>query len=144
LLIKRIFIFLLLVALLSPAVSAAPVQEYVIVVHKDRQISSLKSNELKRMFLGKVKKWPDGETVVPVFNPREDAHSVFTRQFLHKSPAQLKTYLRKRLFSGLGMMPYSAANNAEVMSYLSENTNAISYMAKELVVDPLRPVRVAR
>ena len=143
-LIKRIFIFLLFVALLSPAVSAAPMQEFVIVVHKDRQISSLTSNELRRMFLGKVKKWPDGEAVVPVFNPKEDVHSAFTRQFLHKSPAQLKTYLRKRLFSGHGMMPYSADNNAEVISYLREHRNAISYLARKSVVDPLRPVSVAR
>lgn len=143
-LLKRFFLFLLLVLVLSPGVSAAPVQEFVVVVHKDRIVSSISSKELKRMFLGKMKKWPDGATVIPVFNMNSSIHDAFSRVVLNKSQAQLKTYWRKQLFSGKSMMPYSANSNEEVVTYLTKFTNAISYMPQSMVREPLRPVRMTR
>lgn len=143
-LVRRFFIFLLLVLLLSPGVSAAPVQEFVVVVHKDRKVGSVSRKELKRMFLGKLKKWPDGATVIPVFNMNSRVHKTFSRAVLDKSEAQLKTYWRKQLFSGKSMMPYTASDNDEVVAYLSKFHNAISYMAKDRLREPLRPVRIVR
>jgi len=141
-LISRFCIFLLLALLLSSGVSAAPVQEFVVVVHKDRKISSLSGSDLKRIFLGKQKKWPDGEAVIPVFNLNREVYDLFAREMLNKSEAQLKTYWRKQLFSGQQMMPQMVNSNEEIVDYLSRSTNAISYLPKEALVDPLRPVRI--
>ena len=143
-LVKRIFIFLLLVLLLRPGVSAAPVQEFVVVVHKDRKVASITTRELKRIFLGKLKKWPDSQAIIPVFNMNSDVHNTFSRNVLNKSQAQLKTYWRKQLFSGRSIMPYTANSSEDVVAYLSKFTNAVSYMSKDAVREPLRPVRIVR
>lgn len=137
-------IFLLFALLLNPCVSAAPVQEFVIVVHKNRSVGELTSIDIKRMFLGKMKRWSDGMPVIPVFNPQSSTHEAFTRMLLQKSAFQLNTYWRKRLYSGQGMMPYQANDNAEVFTYLSEHPNAISYLPQSVVTDPLKMVKVIR
>ena len=114
------------------------------MVHQSRAVDSLPAIDLRRMFLGKIKKWPDGSPVLPVFNPDESIHGDFTRKLLHKSSYQLSAYLRKRLYSGQGMLPYMAKSNAEILAYLVEHPNAISYLPASEVVAPLKPIRVAR
>jgi len=96
------------------------------------------------MFLGKIGKWPDGQRILPVYNTKDHAHKEFSRIMLNKSAAQLKTYWRKRLFSGQGMMPFMADNSAEVVAYLAEHPNAISYLPLDAVVEPLKPLRVGK
>ncbi|WP_139249287.1 hypothetical protein [Malonomonas rubra] len=137
-------IFLLCFALLRPDVSAAPAQEFVVVVHKDRQLGAVTAHDVRRMFLGKISKWPDGQRVLPVYNTKDGAHKGFSRSLLNKSAAQLKTYWRKRLFSGQSMMPYMADNSAEVVAYLTEHPNAISYLPLDAVVEPLKPLSVGK
>jgi hypothetical protein len=134
----------LLLILLSAAVCAAPVQEYVVVVHHSRDVEALPAIDLQRMFLGKMKKWPDGSSVLPVFNSDEVVHESFTRDLLHKSTYQLNAYWRKRLYSGQGMLPYTAQSHAEILAYLVKHPNAVSYLPANEVVAPLKSVRVAR
>jgi len=136
--------YLLLILLLSPCVSAAPGQEYVIVVHQENQVNVLTSKELKRMFLGKVKRWPDGSAILLVLNPNDDVHSSFSRSLLHKSPKQLTAFWRKNLYSGRGMMPYLAENEADLLAYIDKNRNAISYLSKVELSGPLKAVKVTR
>lgn len=142
--IKRSIIFLLLILLLSPCVLAASMPEFVVAVHKSRDVDALTTSELKRIFLGKVKKWSDGSPVILVFNPQTDIHTAFTRQILHKSSAQLNTYWRKRLYSGQGMMPYMAKTAEEIVAYLDTHKNAISYLPKTDLTDSLKVIKVVK
>lgn len=135
-------ICLLLVLLLSPCVSATLGQEYVVVVHKDRQVDSLSPTELRRIFLGKTKVWPDGSAVLLVLNPNDSVHADFTRSLLHKSPRQLTTYWRKSLYSGRSMMPYVAESSDDITAYMERHKNAISYLSKSELDDSLKPIGI--
>ncbi len=140
----RPIIYLLLTLLLSPCVTASIGQEYVVVVHKDSPINAVSANDLKRMFLGKAKKWSDGSAVLLVMNPNDAAHAEFTRTLLHKSPRQLNTFWRKNLYSGRSMMPYLAENGDDLLSYLGKHKNAISYQSQTDLADTLKSLRVTK
>jgi ABC-type phosphate transport system substrate-binding protein len=142
--ILRPILFLLLALLLSPCVSVVAAEEYVFVVHQESEIDSVSARELRRIFLGKTKKWPDGTAALPVLNPSALVHADFSRQVLHKSPNQLTTYWRKNLYSGRSMMPYSAIDVVDLTNYLTRHKNAISYLSKSDLNGPLKIVRVTK
>ena len=100
------------------------------VVHKDSVVKTLSARELKRIFLGKVKSWPNGSPITIVLNQKDPAHPYFTRTQLHKSPRQLTTFWRKKLYSGQSMLPLYASSTEEALTLLASNINAISYMSK--------------
>lgn len=112
------------------------------VVHKDHQIDALSSTELRRIFLGKRKTWPDGTVVLPVLNPSDTVHADFSRNMLFKSPQQLSTYWRKNLYSGRSMMPYKAESVVDLTDYMNLHKNAISYLSTTELVDTLKPIRI--
>jgi len=140
----RAIIYLLVLLLLSPCASADSGQDYVIVVHKESSVDALNSKELRRVFLGKISRWPDGSMALPVLNPKASIHDEFSRSILRKSPAQLSTYWRKNLFSGRSMMPYMAKNTEDLFAYLERHKNAISYLPVSELDDSLKQVRIAR
>ena len=140
----RSIIYLLILLLLSPCVLAAPGHRYVVVVHKDKQVDALSAKEIRRIFLGKSQRWPDGSVIVPVFNPNDEAHDQFSRLLLRKTPAQLSTYWRKNLYSGRSMMPYMAEDMSDLSTYLNRHKNAISYLSINALNDSLKRVRIIR
>lgn len=135
---------LLLALLLGPCAFAADEQEYVVVVHEDCKVENLTPKELRRIFLGKTKNWPDGTAVLLVLNPNDAVHADFSRDLLNKSPRQLSTYWRKSLYSGRSMMPYVAETRDDLLAYLVRYKNAVSYLSKTALSGPLKPVRIGR
>lgn len=140
----RPIIYLLLILLLTPCASASLAVEYVVVVHKDNRVNALSAKELKRMFLGKLKRWPDGSSVQLALNPNDAAHADFTREQLHKSPKQFTTLWRKNLYSGRSMMPYAAADAKDLSGYLERHRNAVSYLSKDELTGSMKVVRITK
>lgn len=133
---------LFLLSLLLVFASVASGQEYVVVVHKDSPIDSLSAKDIKRIFLGKNRKWPDGSPITIILNPQDKSHAEFTRELLRKSPRQLMTYWRKNLYSGQGMLPHSATDAGHVQALLANNSHAISYLSKTSLGDFVKALEV--
>lgn len=117
-------------------------EEYVVVCHKECPVDTLTSQEVKRIFLGKMKKWPDGSSIDIVVNSNEEVHANFTRSALSKSPSQLSNYWRKILFSGRSVMPISVKNDVDAKSYVAEHTNALTYIDVTSFDDTLKKIIV--
>jgi ABC-type phosphate transport system substrate-binding protein len=103
-------------------------EEYVLICHKDGPVDTLTSQQVKRIFLGKMKKWPGGSSVDIVVNSNKDVHAQFTRAVLNKSPSQLSNYWKKILFSGRSMLPVFVKNDLDAKRYVAEHTNALTYI----------------
>ncbi len=103
-------------------------EEYVLVCHKECPVDTLTAQEVKRIFLGKKKKWADGSAIDIVVNANNEVHGQFTRTLLGKSPAQFSNYWRKILFSGRSMLPVSVKNDVDAKSYMTGHPNALTYV----------------
>ncbi|MCB2182107.1 MAG: hypothetical protein KQH63_08795 [Desulfobulbaceae bacterium] len=103
-------------------------EEYVLISHKKSPVEQLTSQEVKRIFLGKMKKWPTGTSIQIVVNINKEVHSQFTGDVLKKSPSQFSNYWRKVLFSGKSMLPVYVKNDEEAINYVSNHEDAITYI----------------
>lgn len=123
---RAIIVFILFVALLSPALCLA--DGVVIVANQDVPASSLASNDIKQIFLGDKTTWDNGEKIVFVVQKKTDAGNVFLKAYVKKSASQYDNYWKKRVFTGKGKAPQSFSSDRELVEFVSRTPGAVGYV----------------
>jgi ABC-type phosphate transport system substrate-binding protein len=127
----------LTLALSISAVSA----DVVAVVSSKSPITTLSKNQVMNIFLGKTTRFPDGSSAVPIDQSEGSAaRDEFYSRFAEMSPAQVKAFWAKIIFTGRGQPPKSVATSLEAKQALIASPNAISYIDQSLVDSSVRVV----
>ncbi len=89
----------------------------------------LSKQQVKRIFLGKIASLPNGSVAEVVDLPPDDpARKAFYSQVIHKTPAQLKSYWAKRVFTGKGAPPKTLPDAAAVKQWVRDGKGRIGYI----------------
>jgi ABC-type phosphate transport system substrate-binding protein len=123
-------------ALLVPALlmscmlfSGTALADAIAIVKADHPTDTISKKDLKKILLGKTKKWDDGSKVVLVILEGGDAHDKFVKKFAGKTAKQFQNFWRKMVFSGKGKMPQTFASEADLAAFVAANPGAIGYVA---------------
>jgi|SRR5882757_1874951 len=115
--------------------------DVVAVVSANSTIMTLSKAQVTDIFLGRVSRFPDGAQAVPI---DQAEGSVVRDQFYvrvaGKSPAQIKAFWSKIIFTGRGRPPKAVSNSIDVKKRIAENPAAIGYIESQLVDDTVRVV----
>ena len=137
---KFAIVLLLLPILLRPAFAG----DLVIVTSADN-VEDLQLEDVARIFLGKVTRYPSGEVVEPLnLDPDDPSYAEFARKVLNKTPAQLKAYWAKRIFTGKGKPPRTITSSEELRALVSSDKRYLSYLDKNNVDHTVRWVIVLK
>jgi ABC-type phosphate transport system substrate-binding protein len=120
-----------LLAMASTA-SAVGNPTLVVVVNAKNSATTISSEDLKRIYLGKMRDFPKGEPITPI--DQDSGSSVrtkFNAKVLEKSEKQLQTYWSVQIFTGKGTPPTIVSNDQEVLQWLTKNPQGIGYISKE-------------
>lgn len=131
----------LLVATMLFATSSA-LAELVVVVNP-ANANALDAKVVQRIFLGKDKKFADGNETIAV-NQTADTQlrQDFDQAVLGRSSSQVSAYWSKLVFTGKGIPPKEVANDAEVIDLVSKNPSVIGYVNKASVTDAVKVVEM--
>lgn len=115
--------------------------EVVVVVAVESPVERLSKGTLQDVYLGKRSRLANGEPIVPL-DQREGtpAHGEFYQTYLGQSPAQIKAYWSKLIFTGRGQPPQSVANDQALAESISLNPDAIGYLDANMLDERLRMV----
>jgi ABC-type phosphate transport system substrate-binding protein len=106
--------------------------EVVAVVSAQSPIPALTQAQIADIFLGKLTRLPGGLLAVPLDqvegSPTRDE---FYQRVTGKSPAQLKAFWSKLIFTGRGRPPKAVADSSQVLKYVRENPAAIGYVERK-------------
>ena len=128
-------------AMILSAASGALTSDIVVVVSAKSPITSLSTNQVADIFLGKVSRFPDGNQAVAIDQTEDSAaRERFYAQFTGKSPAQVKSHWSKIIFTGRGQPPRQAANSMEAKKWVAGNPHAIGYIESHLLDASVRVV----
>lgn len=111
--------------------------EVAVIVHAKNQ-QSLTETDVKNLFMGKLKSFPDGSPVIVLSLPDGDPNlTLFNQKLLGRSDAQVKAFWSKLMFTGKGTPPKEVAAE-EMIKLVSENPSTIGIIDSTLVSDKVR------
>jgi ABC-type phosphate transport system substrate-binding protein len=130
----------LLLVLLAGTTAAA---ELVVVVSARSPITTLRAEQVADIFLSEATRFPDGGEVValdlPIGSPLRDD---FYLKVANRSPALMKAYWTKRIFTGRGQPPRELPNSQAVRKLVADNPTLIGYIDRNALDASVRPVLV--
>jgi ABC-type phosphate transport system substrate-binding protein len=126
--------------MLAPGIS--PVNADVVpVVSSKSSITTLSKAQVIDIFLGRRTRFPDGSLAVPIDQTEGSvAREQFYSRIADMSPAQVKAFWSKIIFTGRGQPPVAVATSLDAKKALAANPNAISYIDESLVDSSVRVV----
>lgn len=100
----------------------------VVIVSKDSNIQDITKKELSKIFLAKTKRLPSGEKSLVVESTNKELQAKFYKTICNKNEKQLRKYWTKMIFTGRGQPPKKIKSIPELISFVKNNKNAISYI----------------
>jgi hypothetical protein len=115
--------------------------DVVAVMSSKSPITTLSKNQVMDIFLGKRARFPDGSLAVPIDQAEGSvARAEFYSRFSDMSPAQVKAFWSKLIFTGRGQPPKVVANSVEAKIRVIADLQAISYIDQSLVDSDVKVV----
>ncbi|WP_342119996.1 phosphate ABC transporter substrate-binding protein [Pseudoduganella sp. OTU4001] len=136
----RKLLFSLMLVLLAGAAAAA---DLVVVVSARSPLTALRAEQVADIFLAEATRFPDGGEVValdlPIGSPLRDE---FYLKVANRTPALMKAYWTKRIFTGRGQPPRELPNSLAVRKLVADNPTLIGYIERSALDASVRPVLV--
>ncbi|WP_395407615.1 phosphate ABC transporter substrate-binding protein [Pseudoduganella sp. UC29_106] len=140
---KHTLISLLLGASLSMSACLAAAAELVVIVSARSPVMTLRAEQVADIFLSEVATFPDGREAcaidLRVGSPLRDE---FYAKVAKRSPALMKAYWTKMIFTGRGQPPRELPNSVEVRRLVAENPGMIGYIERGALDSSVRTVLV--
>src|SRR5271154_329760 len=102
--------------------------DVVAVVSSKSQVTTLSKTQLIDIFLGRRTRFPDGSSAIPIDQAEGSAaREEFYTRLADMSPAQVKAFWARIIFTGRGQPPKTVASGLEAKRLLIADPNTIGY-----------------
>jgi hypothetical protein len=116
--------------------------DVVVIVHQDNP-HAVDRVFVQRLYTGVLRAWPDGSPAFALDLPEEHAtRDGFSRQWLSRSVANVRTLWAQNVFTGKGLPPRITSMEAEMRRLVATNRNAIGYVAVTQADPIVRSIRL--
>ena len=115
--------------------------DVVAVVSSKSAMPALSKSQIEDIFFGRATHLPAGLQAVPLDQAEGSAaREEFYARVAGKSPAQMKAYWSRIIFTGRGQPPKEVASDAALRKRLAEDPTTIGYIDASRVNDSVRVV----
>jgi ABC-type phosphate transport system substrate-binding protein len=109
----------------------APEVRVVVIVNSANSTSTLRREQVSKIYLRQVSTWDNGAEILPVDQTeRSLARIAFSRSMQGQTVRALKTYWQQRIFSGDESPPPERVTDSDVLTYVRSNSGAIGYVTE--------------
>lgn len=116
--------------------------DVVMVVHPSNG-DAIDAKVVKRIFLGKEKKFPGGSDATPINQVAESTvRGEFDDSVIGRSSAQVSAHWSKLVFTGKGVPPTEVADDAAVIAAVAADPSAIGYVDSASVTGDVKAIPV--
>jgi ABC-type phosphate transport system substrate-binding protein len=106
----------------------------VVVVVNAAKMTTLTRADVRNIFLGRTKTFPDGTPATPVVL-KEGSHvrEVFNQEVLKKDETQLRAYWVELIFTGRALPPQEVGTEEELRNLVAQNPGYIGYLSSHML-----------
>lgn len=126
---RSVYCLLVVICLSLLLLSQVSTAGVAVIISPDSDLKTLQRSQVKAIFLGKIKRLPNGDIAIPV-NQGEKSGSfdAFNEKLLGKSSAKLLQFWATRIFSGKGMPPKILKGDQAVIDFVKSVKGGIGYI----------------
>lgn len=125
--------------------SAAGASELVVIVSAKNPLAGLNADQAAAIFLGQSVRFPGGTEALPLDQCLGSAaRNEFYARVTSKTPALMKAYWSKMLFTGRGQPPAELADSAAIRRKVADDPTAIGYIERRALDPSVRAVLVVQ
>ena len=122
-------------------ISSALLADIAVIVNPGSGVDALSAGEVKKIFMAKTKKFPNGTKVVPIDqNADNGSYVTFYDKVAGKSPGKMNKYWVKLTFTGKAEAPKKVGGDGDVVGLIAGNKNMIGYVDAGSVTDAVKVV----
>ncbi len=122
-------------------IGSALLADVAVIVNPGSGVDALDEDQVKKIFMAKTKKFPNGSSVVPIDqNADNGAYATFYKAVAGKSPTKMNKYWVKLTFTGKAEAPKKVGGDGDVIGLISSNKNMIGYVDAGAVTDKVKVV----
>lgn len=134
---KSLAVLLILFCLVPVAVA----EEVLVVVSTESKIESLSKSQVVDLFMGRYVTFPNGDKA-KVFDlaPRSKTKSLFYKQLVNRTEAQINAYWARLLFSGRSSPPEKTDTPQALITEIRGTKQGIGYISSQYLTDGLKVV----
>jgi len=115
--------------------------DFVVIVHPSNN-AELTPKQIKRIYLGKMKSYPKGGSVIPLdAAPGTPIRTAFNTDVLLKTEQQITSYWGRLIFTGKGLPPKQLATNDEIKQLVAKNPSTIGYIDESYVDGSIKVIK---
>jgi ABC-type phosphate transport system substrate-binding protein len=127
--------------------SATPDGGFRVIVASNSPVTSVKRDELARIFLKKLTRLKDGHELSPVDqSARSAVRAAFSEKVLSKEGldkiSAVENYWRQQIYSGRGAPPSVKTSDDEVRKFVAATPGAIGYVGENADLTGVKAVTV--
>jgi ABC-type phosphate transport system substrate-binding protein len=131
--------------LISGPVAAQETASFKVIVNASNDISSMTKEQVSELFLKKVIEWGNGRKALPVDQPSSSpVREKFSKEIHEKTVTAVNSYWRQKIFSGRDVPPPEKSSDADVLTYVEANADAIGYVSPNAPVDKVKVLKITK
>ncbi len=133
--------FIVGIFLLFPCTGGA--DDVVIITNKSVSADSLKEEDVKNIFIGKVTSWNDNQKINFATLPNGDEiHKAFLKKFIKRTPEQYSRYWKKQIFTGKSRIPKSFQTEKDMLEFVAGTKGAVGYASTSQITDDIKVLTI--
>lgn len=120
----------------ASALQADDANDLIVVTNKDVTMASIDDNEIRRLFLGKSRRLPNGD--VAALASYSPLRAFFNSRILGRSDTDVSRIWSRLKFSGRQAPPRTFNNVDAIVEYVKSTPNALAYLPSSYRRDEVR------
>ncbi|MEA2099108.1 MAG: substrate-binding domain-containing protein [Campylobacterota bacterium] len=122
-------------------VSSALLADIAVIVNPGSGVDALDASQVKKIFMAKSKKFPNGSSVTPIDqNTDNGIYATFYKAVAGKSPTKMNKYWVKLTFTGKAEAPQKVASDSDVLAKVKSDKKMIGYIDSSAVTSDVKVV----
>lgn len=123
--------------------SSAGAAEFVVIVSARNPLTTLRAEQVAAIFMAQTGRFPNGEPAQALDLPVGSAlRDDFYNSVAARTPALMKAYWTKMVFTGRGQPPRELPSSAAVRKLVADNPAMIAYIDKSALDASVKAIQV--
>lgn len=135
---------LLIIAFLTLSLEALS-EELAVIVNKSNPIKSISKGDLKKIYLGKMKRFGSGTKIkIADYKKGKKLRKKFYKKIAGRSEKDINNYWYRLVFTGKSVPPVPLDGHDSILEFVAENDGGIGYIPKDKVSGDVKSVLIIK